>query len=662
MPKLCAVRDLNSPAHRGLTGSITGGDAERPEQVWARLAPLLCAPGRSAMRLYDAQTGKFSSAGRLTATLPSRPAALPLYTRAGRTVLVALDFDARRGGQGAVEADLATAVEWITRCGGVVITDRSPGGRHLWCPLAIGTSASAAEIGHLMRLLAARLPTLDITPNLNTASGCLSVPGTRTKDGAGYRRLDGPLTAAVEACTTRSHPALLPRLGELLGVLPRTAHAGTAPASQASGDVDRHCVGEGAERTLAPGWVRDDPLHPDIARYARTGDLAAGRRHWASHSEARMAVLTAALARGHSLAGIRLLLAPGGPWPGLGAAYTRYGHHADSALARDVERALAWLVHNPLFHRRPQHKSTNSQGGSPTVGPCGAAGLRRWLAAALAWADAEFKGKRIRWTVHAVLQSLAWHAQQAGRQVNGVWVVGVGGRSLSLGSGLLSEDAIWRVLRGLRDRPGAPLIRTRPGVGHDADCYALTSPAGVSVQPAWIQRVRVEPVHDAWAVLGHHLRRIYELVAYHGLTGRADLYAAARVGESAGDAAVNTLRTAGLLTRTGRGTVAAGPTTLHSIAAAHDTAATRADRITRYTLERAGWRAWLQDREQARETARAEALAAADPHTWQHEVRRSFWAAAMAHGPPRDSDHDHDQRVLELVADVLGGRIITATG
>lgn len=634
---------------------------DSPEKVWQTLAPLLSAPGRRSMRVYDAATGKFSTATRLTKALPKVPAATYLYTTKARTHLLALDFDDSRGGRAAVEADVATAAEWITRCGGVIVTDRSPTGAHLLCPLAVGTTATFDEMNHLVRLLEARLPTLDKTPNTNPDSGCLSAPGTPAKHG-GYRQLDGPLSAAVEAFTTRSAPTLLPRLYELLGAVksrPPTRSRSTA-ADHVSTPAD-YCTGTGLDERLAPAWVRDDPIHPDIAHYAQYGTLPTGQRQWDTHSEARMAVLTAAIARGHSRASIAALMAPGAPWhAGLGAAYSRYRHHAHVALERDFTKALNWLCENPLKHRHPQHKTKNSQGGKGKTGPCGPTSLRAWLAAALQWADVEFKGKRYRWTVHAVLQALASNAHRAGEQINGVWVVGVGGRSLSLGTGLLSEDAVWRVLRELRDTPGSPLLLTRRGVGIEPDSYALTSPAGITATRAQTQRVRIEPVHDGWAVVGHHLRRIYELVAHHGLTTRAELYAAAAVSASAGDEAVTALEIVGLLTRTGRGTVAAGTGALDVIAAAHDTDGLRAGRIARYRAERDQWHAWLADRITAHEEAAVEVTARAAPP--EHpDVHNSFWATAMATGPPEDpyADYIDDADAVETVLAMLGGRILS---
>ena len=612
---------------------------ERPQRVWTTLAPLVSAPGRRSVRVYNPDTGTFSDSAKLTNALPARPAAPYLYTSAGRTHLIALDFDDKRCSRAAVDADLATAAEWITRCGGVIVTDRSPGGRHLLAPLAIGTTASAAEMNRLVRLLAARLPTLDITPNTNPTTGCLSAPGTPTKAGGGYRQLEAPLEAAVAAFTTRSAPGLLPRLYELLGTIkPRaTAHCEQAPPAGVAG----YCTAEGADQRLAPHFIRDDPMHPDITTYAQYGVMPTGQRQWASHSEARMAVLTAAIARGHSRTSLQALITPGGPWHhGLGQAYARYRNGADGALDRDFEHALHWLCTNVLKYRHPQHKKKTSQGGKGSTGHRGPRELRSWLANAMVWADHEFAGKRYRWTVHAVLQTLAWHAYTAGEQKNGTWVIAVGGRSLSLATGLLSEDAVWRVLRDLRDRPGAPLILTRTHVGTEADAYALTMQHTVATHALSGDRVRVEPVHDAWSVAGHHLRRIYELVACHGLTAKADVYAAAVVSRTAGDDAVVALEILGLLTRTGRGTVGMGPTTLDNVAAAHQTEGVRQARITRYRTERQQWSIWLGAREQERDDAAQAALEQAMP-VEHPDVERTFWEAVMAHSPPGD-DSDED--------------------
>ena len=116
----------------------------------------------------------------------------------------------------------------------------------------------------------------------------------------------------------------------------------------------------------------------------------------------------------------------------------------------------------------------------------------------------------------------------------------------------------------------------------------------------------------------------------------------------------------GLLTRTGRGTVAAGPATLDGIAAAHDTEGLRADRIARYRAERDQWHAWLADRITAREEAAMDVNARAAPA--EHpDVDNSFRATAMATGPPEDpyADYIDDADAVETVLAMLGGRILS---
>jgi hypothetical protein len=627
------------------------------------MARLVAAPGRNRIRLWDPNTDKFTGTTRLTDSLPARPAAVYLYTNS-RTHLLALDFDTKRHGHDAADADLSTAASWITQCGGTIVTDRSTsGGRHLLCPLAIGTSASLAEVTQLVRLLAAHLPTLDITPNTNAATGCLTPPGSPCREG-GYRHLDGPLDAAIDAFATRSAPDLLPRLYMLLGVLkpgpsqhnPLLDHTNTTPTT--------YTVGDGDDQRLAPAFTRDDPIPGVVTDYATHGVISAARPTWHTNHEARMAAITAATARGHSLRSIRAMAAPGGPWHnGLGQAYQRYRHHADDALRRDHTKALHWLTTNVVKSHPPRHKNKYSQGG--TAGPRGPQQLRAWLANAQAWADQEFSGKRYRWTVHAVLQTLCFHALVSGEQRSGTWVVGVGGRTLSLATGLLSEDTVWRVLRDLRERPGAPLVQVRHHIGTDADVYALTTQNHVTSDPIHADRVRIEPVHDAWLVLGHHLRRVYELVVHHGLTHKADIYAAAAVSRGAGDAMIIDLQVTGLITRTGWGTVAPGPIELDAIAERERLHETRNNRIQRYRDERAQWRRWLAEREHQRSTPSATdtdspdrvpasvRLVADDDHAaWLESV--------LSTGPPPDHSDDHalEREAIEMIADLLGAHIV----
>lgn len=621
------------------------------------------------MRVWNPDTDKFSDTAKLTERLPARPAATYLYTQ-GRTQLLWLDFDAKRHGPNAVAADMAAAASWIAACGGAVVTDRSTsGGGHLMCPLAIGTSASRDEMDQLVRLLAGRLRTLDITPNTNAETGCLTPPGSPCREG-GFRELDGPLDAAIEAFTTRSEPDLLPRLYMLLGAIKPAPRQSDGATSHGIVDAETYIDGTGDDQRIAAPYVRNDPLPSVVADYATHGVISSSRPTWQSNHEPRQSVVVGAIARGHSLSSLRDMIAPGGPWhDGLGRAYQRYHHRAEEALGRDVAKAFDWLIANVLKSSPPRHKSRNTPGGH-TVGSRGPKDLRDWLANAMAWADQEFGGKRYRWTVHAVLQALAFYALVAGERRSGTWLVGVGGRSLSMSAGLLSEDTVWRVLADLRERPGAPLVLVRQHIGLEADFYALTMQNRVNTDPAQAERVRVEPVHDAWLVLGHHLRRIYELVAHHGLTKKADIYAAARLPRATGDAMVTDLRIAGLLSSTARGEVACGAETLDHVAESHQLHAMRDDRLDRHRNQRASWRSWLVEREESHRVnpqglvrpMGAAAASAADVigQGFDAALEYAAWLdSVMATGPP-GSPRDVELEAIELVAELLGARILAA--
>ena len=341
-----------------------------PELVWKSLARRIAAPGRRQIRLFDARTAKFSDTARFTESLPTRPAAVYLYTK-GRTELLALDFDVKDHGAARAQADFATAARWIADCGGTIISDRSTnGGRHLLCPLPIGASASCAEVSHLMRLLAARLPTLDITPATNPRTGCISVPGSPDKYGS-HRLLDGTLEEAIEALTTRSSPELIPRLLMLLGALKAPPHhSAGAPSAPTDSPVESYLDGFGDEQRLAAPYRRLTPLPDEVADFAAYGTLSPSRPTWRSRHEARMSVVVHAVARGYSVQDLLHKMAPEAPWHGgLGAAYARYSHRSELALRRDYDKALSWYVSNVVKSSpRGTKKTTTHRGAKPGGG------------------------------------------------------------------------------------------------------------------------------------------------------------------------------------------------------------------------------------------------------------------------------------------------------
>lgn len=607
--------------------------------------------------MFDPDTKAYLKTRRLTDTLPAQMAAVYLYTQS-RTTLLALDFDSKTHGRGQVDADSAQAREWLESCGARLISDQSTnGGRHILVPLAIGTTASIDEIKPLMHQLKARLRSLDITPMLNPSEGCISVPGTPCR--GGHRQLDGSLIHAVNALTERSNPTLLPELYVLLGTLP------PSPASAARTSEDNpHTIGIGDDERLIEKHYWTKPIGPEVIEFAVKGDpffeldkarcAKAGRaRRWRSRSEARMSVIFNAVIRGSSLADIRRATRPGQTWAGLGDSYrNKYGPLADRQLERDVHVAFRSAQAQIPKANPPAHRVNYPQPG-----------VARWLSYALSWADHEFHGSPLRWTVRDVLQALAVKAALAGENRSGTTVVGVGGRSLSLSAGLLPPTTVFDALRRIRPMVGSPILLVRPRIGRDADHYALTATNPDNLTPVPLDRVLVQEVHPAWSVLGRQHRLIYELIAQTGLCRPADIYAAARVSARTGQLTLAALATAGLVTRTGR-TVAVGSVSLDDIAAAHHLHESFAERVERFRRERAAWHAWLALQEELRGLATPadcgqESVMPAAP-VLAHE--QEYLAAVLAQGPPDAGIQAEEHAALELLADLLGARILTAAG
>ena len=627
-----------------MTLATAAGPATGPAVVWKALAPLIAA--RPSVRLWDPTSNKFDRSATLSSRLPRLPAAVPLYLRE-RTQVLALDFDTKRHPQHVVDADFTAALTWITEAGGRAVTDRSTsGGRHILVPLAIGTSATPAEINDLMRLLEARLPSLDKTPMTNPKTGCITAPGSPCREG-GHRTLDGPLATAVDAFTRRSDPGLLPHLYALLGaVRPTAVRAAHQPAAHPA------ITGAGAHARLRPEYTRSGDLPPRVTSYATTRHMPPDTT-WPSHSEARQSVLAHAALHGHSLATIRALTAPGRPWhQGLAGAYNRYHHNAEAALERDFRKALTWAAANSTNFqpvRAQEQVHTRGAGGGPAL-------HREWLANATAWLQQEFPRHRYRWTGAAVYQALAVHAVRAGEVINGVPVVGVGGRSLSIAAGLLSETTVWQFLRDTRDLPGSPLVRTRVAQGREPDYYALTQQNLIATGRRVSAATRIEDVHLAWKVVGHEHRRRYEVIVHEPLERPQDAFAAAHVSTSSGYATLAALATAGLITRT-RGHLGPGPVTLDDIAAAHHLDDQRAQRIARHQRERADWHTWLTMREELRESVPRQPSGDATGHTRAlDDDQEEYLSAVLATGPPGIDDEHH---ALELLAELLGARVLT---
>nr|WP_141216867.1 MULTISPECIES: hypothetical protein [unclassified Rhodococcus (in: high G+C Gram-positive bacteria)] len=600
-----------------------------PDRLWRRFAPVLAA--RSSMRLYDPTLRKYGSAGPLTIKRPALPSAVPLFVR-GRARVVALDFDTKTHGHAAVDTDVSRVLSWLAECGGRAVVDRSTsGGQHVLIPLAPGKTVSAEEIQPLLRQLAVRLPTLDITPMTNAKAGCITVPGSACKEGGHRELVDLDPAAALDILTVGSDAGTLTRLEALLG---GTGHGTANPVEThvRTQTATERIVGAGDDARLHPRFCRSSTPPRAVVDFAAAGRLDTTR--WPSRSEARQSVLTHAVLGGASAADILTRVAAS-DWAGVRAAYAHYAEPA-RALRRDAARALHWAASTlPDPVRDTGHKQKHTGGTYDPV-------LRSWLTHAQTWVASEFSHRRDRWTTHAVVQALAWAAAVSGQNVEGVPTVGVGGRSLSIAAGMLPESTVWSALERLREMEGSPLLLIERGVGQNPDRYALVpTPAARSTAnaPETAQElVEVESVHPAWSVIGWRHRILYDTVAAAADTAEPmtpeELFTAVGIGRTSGYEALLDLRIAGLLTVENT-RVRIGDVELDDIGHRRGlTTAVRA-RIVRHRAERIVWREWLAAREDARTPPEPElALFTVPGEDPADALEPEYIAAVMNTGPP----------------------------
>ncbi|MDM4723326.1 hypothetical protein QTQ03_28385 [Micromonospora sp. WMMA1363] len=392
----------------------------------------------------------------LTTNLPSRPAALRLFGSGGVAWAIGLDFDPKGHSAATVAEHAADAARLFARLGGRAIVDTATsGGRHVWVPLSVPmTLRQAHQLAHACRRL---WPTLDISPTVNLAEGCLTGPGSRCKDGR-YRTLVTPFDQAVQAVTRRSAHDLVDRaltlLAELVGPID--------PADVAARPTTTTPTG-GARRPLSPS-------HTHIAEHGiwPTDRTTAHGQPW-TRSEACYAVLCAAARRGYTIGDV-LDRIETGQWPGLLTLYTgRYRHHWRRRLQAEWTKARTAAATAPSTHPTQAPQNTGGDSRESTERDF----ARRWLATITPVADQLVPG-RARHNTHALLWSLAWLAWRTGRRH-----IEAGTRSYARGcAGLLDHSTAAALLAHLRELPDdqRPIRRISSGRGTHGDLYELVIP------------------------------------------------------------------------------------------------------------------------------------------------------------------------------------------
>jgi hypothetical protein len=614
-----------------VTGQTVRADDARatdPRLLWRALAPAIAGRPRVRVSRDGGRTYPGRSERALTEDLPAAPAAVLLYDEHAAARCLAADFDVTRGGQHQVDTDTAAFTALIQACGGRVVADVSPtGGRHVYVfwarPLPL------TELRPVLHALRARFPSLDTAPMLGATDGCIRPPGAAHRRG-GHQTLITPLPEALATVAAPCGPgvwsalldALRPEL-DALTVIP-------GPEGQQAATLTRP-VGPGAR------------LSARIERIATSGLYETER--YASPSEARQAVVTAAVAAGWGLADVAARLEDG-RWPGLAGMYRRYRPQArHQAVAADWRKANDWLGREKSARRSTTRGLSHSPAPPPTPEvrsePTGA--TRRapridedseyqWIRA---WWNALLATERLRYTGRAGLSvRLLLRAIGAMAQRRGSRYLDVGRRSLSLACGL-DDSTVSELLRVLREEADPWLVLIEGERGVHGDLYELRIPDAAIEVAAWRawRAGRIEAIHPAFRVLGATSALVFEALTTEPAR-RRDITHDAALSPRTVDEALTDLAAHGLAERVPNAGWRRGPTALDTVADTLGATERVAELIAEYAVERAAWRAVLGAVAGLTPAGVLAASIATDPV----DTDRVHWPDLLDEPPPEDLD------------------------
>ena len=219
--------------------------------------------------------------------------------------------------EAAVRAQAEALAGLVARCGGQVLADVSPtGGRHVFVVFA--AALPWLELRDVARALALRFPSIDTSP-MASLGGQISPPGSRHKSG-GWRLLSVSLEDAAAVAANPNGPEVWAALlGELAAELRRIELGPACTKFADEAEMDDTGV------PWLPRLGGRAPLGADLERVARSGRW--DRSRYPGRSEARMAVLGAAAARGWRLAEVQSAIASGA-WKRWDRSTSERGHGA----------------------------------------------------------------------------------------------------------------------------------------------------------------------------------------------------------------------------------------------------------------------------------------------------------------------------------------------
>jgi DNA-binding transcriptional ArsR family regulator len=588
-------------------GSPDGLSHTAAEAAWQAVTSWIAGTAHVRISRDGGRTYPARHARPLPAGPPGQPCTVPVYDPgAGTGRMLALDLDPARaagdvddgavrhrhepdGGPAGVGRQAAALGELVARCGGRVLADVSPsGGRHVF--VLFSAPLPWRELRDLCRAIALRFPAVDPAP-MCSLGGQISPPGSRHKSG-GWRLLAMPLSQARAAVEHPNGPGVWSALlAEFAAELRAVERAAGSPADgQGFAELDEAGV------PWLPRLGGRAPLGGELEHVARTGRW--DRSRYPGRSEARMAVLAAAAARGWQLADVRAMVTAGA-WKGFPGLYERRSEpgRMDRLLAAEWRKAVAFATRSE--NMRGWHTSApKPRPPADSDGPAAEYGLiRQWMTAiGCALEDPE----RVRgWGGRVIAVRLVLLALGQAAMVSGSATVEFGVRNLALNS-VLSSRTVARVLRLLRDENDPLIDLVSPRRLARADRYALRIPARYADSVRWRRRRagRIEAAHHAFLVLGVTAGLVHQVL--DGTETRsAEIARAARLSPSATSAALRVLAEHGLAER-GCGGWRRGASDLDDVAESSGAADLQRERAKRYKQDREGWRARLRQYQGAR--------------------------------------------------------------
>ena len=345
------------------------------------------------------------------------------------------------------------------------IADVSPsGGRHVYVLFA--AALPWRELRDVARALALRFPRS--TRRRCPASAARSaLPGRATSPEAGAcsRVRRRPRAAVEHPNGPEAWAALLAELAAELRQVEPVGHVVNVTFSE-------------LDDTGVP-WVPRlggrAPLGAELEHTARSGRW--DRSHYAGRSEARMAIVGAAAARGWQLAEVKAAVACGA-WKGLAGLYERRSEpgRMERLLPLEWRKCIGKISregnvrqwHTSDRHTRPP---ADDHGLAAEYGL-----IREWLTAILCAAEDPERVKG--WGRRAIAVRLVLLALGQAAMVSGSSTIEFGTRNLALHSAL-SHRTVSRVLRILRDEPDPLIDLVSPRRMARADRYAAPDPGPV---------------------------------------------------------------------------------------------------------------------------------------------------------------------------------------